>query len=91
MKIGCANRWVTCKFEHDMKTSHLCFIDWLDFEEEFQKDFLPLDAEATAVNILETSTYFQGKHSVDNYLDMFKDLIEDFGYTNLKTIVIKFY
>ena len=90
MKTGCANHWVMCKFEQKMKTGHLCFINWLDFEEEFRKDFLPLDAEAAAVNTLETSTYFQGKHSVNNYLDAFKDLIEDSGYTDPKTIVIKF-
>ena len=91
MKTGCANHWATHKFEHKMKTCHLHFINWLNFEEEFQKDFLSLDAEAAAVNTLETSTYFQGKHSVDNYLNVFKDLIEDSGYTDPKTIVIKFH
>jgi len=90
MKTGHANCWATHKFELEMKTGHLCFIDWLDFKEEFRKDFLPLDTEATAVNTLETSTYFQGKCSVDDYLDAFKDLIEDSGYTDPKTIVIKF-
>src|SRR6266545_4296072 len=90
MKIGCANCWATHEFKLETKTSHLHFIDWLDFEEEFRKDFLLLDAEATAINTLETSTYFQGKCSVDNYLDVFKDLIEDLGYSNPKTIVIKF-
>jgi len=35
MKTRCANRWATREFEQEVKTSHLCFIDWLDFEEEF--------------------------------------------------------
>src|SRR6266540_166661 len=35
MITGHANRWVTHEFEHETKTGHLCFIDWLDFEEEF--------------------------------------------------------
>ncbi len=91
MKTGCANHWAMHKFEHEMKTGHLRFIDWLDFKEEFRKDFLLLDAEAAAINTLETSTYFQGKCSVDDYLDTFKDLIEDLGYINPKTIVIKFH
>jgi len=91
MKTGHANCWVMHEFKFKTKTSHLHFIDWLNFEEEFRKDFLLLDAEAAAVNILKTSTYFQGKYSVDNYLDVFKDLIEDLGYIDPKTIVIKFH
>ena len=51
---------------------------------------MPLDSEAAAVNILETSAYFQGKRTVDDYLDQFKDLIGDSGYTDKKTIVVKF-
>jgi hypothetical protein len=90
MKSGRASRWATREFELEAKTSHLRFIDWFDFEEEFRRDFLPLDAEAAAVNTLETSAYFQGKRSVDDYLDAFRDLIEDSGYTDPKTVVVKF-
>jgi hypothetical protein len=90
MKSGHAGRWATREFEYEAKHGNLRFLDWLDFEEEFRKDFLPLDAEAAAVNTLETTTYFQGKRSVDDYLDQFKDLIEDSGYTDPKTIVVKF-
>ena len=91
MKTEHANHWAMREFEHKTKTGHLRFIDWLNFKEEFQKDFLPLNAEAAAINTLEISTYFQGKHSLDDYLNMFKDLIEDSGYTDPKTIVIKFH
>jgi len=83
MKTGRANRWVTHKFEQEAKTGHLCFIDWLDFEEEFQKDFMLLDLESAAINVLETTAYFQGKRMVDDYLDQFRDLIYDSGYTDL--------
>ncbi len=65
-------------------------MDWLDFEDEFRKDFLPLNSEATAVNTLEMTAYFQGKRMVDDYLDQFRDLIYDSGYTDPKTIVVKF-
>jgi len=34
MKAGRAGRWVTCEFEHEAKSGHLHFIDWVDFEEE---------------------------------------------------------
>ena len=43
-----------------------------------------------AVNALEFISYFQRDHSVDNYLNEFTDLIMDAGYTDLKTIIVKF-
>ena len=72
------------------KAGHLRFIDWLDFEEEFRKDFMPLDLEAAAINVLEMTTYFQGKQMVDDNLNQFRDLIYDSEYTDLKTVVVKF-
>jgi len=90
MKTGHATRWAAREFELEAKKGHLRFIDWLDFEEEFQKDFTPLNAESTAVNTLETTLYFQGKRMVNDYLDQFCDLIYDSGYTDKKTIIVKF-
>ena len=90
MKSGRADRWATREFELETKIGSLRFTDWIDFEDEFRKDFLPLDSEATAINILETNSYFQGRRTVDDYLDQFRDLIEDSGYTDPKTIVVKF-
>jgi len=49
-----------------------------------------LDLESAAINVLETTTYFQGKRMVDDYLDQFRDLIYDSGYTDPKTVVVKF-
>ena len=90
MKSRCAGCWATCKFEHEVKSEHLRFIDWPNFEDKFKRDFMPLNSEAAAVNTLETTSYFQGKQTVDDYLDQFRDLIEDSGYTDPKTIVVKF-
>jgi len=90
MKAGRAGRWATREFEVEAKKGRFRFLDWSDFEDEFRKDFLPLDSEATAINVLETTTYFQGKRTVDDYLDQFRDLVEDSGYTDPKTIVVKF-
>ncbi len=45
----------------------------------------------TAINTLDTTSYFQGKCTVDEYLDQFCDLIYDSSYTDLKTIVVKFH
>src|ERR1700676_4416655 len=66
------------------------FIDWDHFPSTFRSEFFPLHADAVATNILEGRTYFQGNHSVDDYLDDFRDLIAESGYTSPKTIVVKF-
>jgi len=42
------------------------------------------------IDVLETTAYFQGCRSVDDYLDQFHDLNDDLGYTDPKTIVVKF-
>ena len=40
--------------------------------------------------MLESISYFPGNCSVDDYLNKFTDLITNAGYTDLKTIVVKF-
>jgi hypothetical protein len=77
MKSRWAGRWAAREFEYEAasRDGRLHFLDWVDFKDEFHKDFLPLNAEATAVNVLETSAYFQGKQTVDDYLDHFRDLV----------------
>jgi hypothetical protein len=93
MKSGWAGRWATREFEYKAPSQDegLHSPDWVNFENEFRKDFLPLNAEAMAVNVLEMSTYFQGKWMVDDYLDQFHDLVYDSRYTNPKTIMVKFH
>jgi hypothetical protein len=36
---------------------------------------LPLHSDAVATNKLEGTSYFQGRRTVDDYLDDFRDLI----------------
>jgi hypothetical protein len=43
-----------------------------------------------ATNKLEGTSYFQGRRTVDDYLNDFQDLISDSGYADPKTIVVKF-
>ena len=40
---------------------------------------------------MESTSYFQKAHSIDNYLDEFVDLIAEAGYTDPKTTVVKFW
>lgn len=35
MKTGCTAQWAVREFELKAKEGHLCFLNWLDFEEEF--------------------------------------------------------
>jgi len=37
------------------------YFDWSDFEEEFRDRFLPVNAEADAINALEGTGYYQEK------------------------------
>jgi len=46
--------------------------------------------EADAVNALEGSSYYQGHWTVDDYLDTFLTLVSDAGYTDPRTLVVKF-
>ena len=57
---------------------------------EFIKEFFPRNETQRAITRLETTAYFQGKGSVDDYIDKFKDLIDLSGYTDGLAIVVKF-
>jgi len=46
--------------------------------------------DSAAINRLESTAYFQKSRSVDEYLNEFQGLIKEAGYSNPKTIVVKF-
>ena len=58
MKEGWAAQWANQELELKAAQGSLQFLDWLDFEAEFWRDFMPFNAEATAVNTLEGNLYF---------------------------------
>jgi len=66
------------------------FRTWAEFRAEFIKEFFPRNETQRAITRLETTAYFQGKGSVDDYIDKFKDLIDLSGYTDGLAIVVKF-
>ena len=63
---------------------------WINFEQQFQSQFFPVNTKADAINTLEESSYYQGNRTVDNYLDSFLILTLDAGYMNPWTLVVKF-
>ena len=73
MQSGCAGHWASHEFEFEANSQFrtLHFYDWEEFEDKFCRAFTPLNAEATAINILEMMGYFQGRCSVNEYLNHF--------------------
>jgi hypothetical protein len=91
MKTGRAEKWAARVFRWEEANSESYrFVDWEDFRQEFKQEFCPAHTDVAAVNRLESVSYFQNKRSVDEYLDEFLDLIAKAGYTDNKTIVVKF-
>ena len=90
MKAGRAARWAQSVMRREEESGNEEFEDWEAFETEFRKQFTPANAEATAINILEGTSYYQGNRTVDDFLDDFRELIYDSGYTDKKNIVVKF-
>jgi len=46
--------------------------------------------KADTINALEGSSYYQGNWTVDDYLDTFLTLVSNAGYTDPRTLVVKF-
>ena len=63
---------------------------WGNFEQQFWVHFFPVNTEADAINTLESSSYYQGNRTVDDYLDSFLTLVSDARYTDPRTLVVKF-
>jgi hypothetical protein len=91
LKSGRAAKWAARVFrwEEDNRGFHK-FLDWDNFHDEFKAEFCPANTDIAAINRLESVAYFQNRRSVDEYLDEFMDLISEAGYTDNKTIVVKF-
>lgn len=93
MKSGRAAKWTARIFRWEELSENLgCpkFLDWDDFRTEFKKEFTPAHADSLAINRLESTAYYQKSRSLDDYIDEFQDLITESGYTDPKTIVVKF-
>ena len=91
MKSGPAEKWAAWVFQWEEKhIGYTKFPDWDEFCNEFWKDFCPANSDVTAINKLESTTYYQKTQSVDDYLDEFTELVVEAGYMDLKTIVVKF-
>jgi hypothetical protein len=63
---------------------------WADFEAEFWLTFCPKNEATTSLMRLESERYFQGRQTVDMYIDECSDLIDLSGYSDPLAIIITF-
>ena len=91
MKSGRAAKWAARIFRWEEENKgYSKFLDWDEFRTEFRKDFCPAHSNASAINTLESTSYYQKARGVDDYLDEFLELVSESGYTDPRTIVVKF-
>jgi hypothetical protein len=57
---------------------------------DFISKFFPKNEVTVALTKLESTRYYQGRKSVDDYIDEFLELIEEAGYSDGLSIVMKF-
>ena len=83
--------WVSLDREQQTENADQSkFLDWEDFATTFRTEFTLAHSDALAINRLESTAYYQKACPLDEYVDEFQDLIVDSGYSDLKTIVVKF-
>ena len=85
-----ATKWSKNVFRQETDTGIFPIQTWGDFEQQFQVHFFPMNTEADTINTLEGTSYHQGDQTVDDYLDSFWTLVSDAGYTDPRTLVVKF-
>lgn len=90
MKGARAATWADRIIRYETSMGHPRFATWADFATAFRDSFFPENEATDARMKLESTEYFQGRRSVDTYVDEFEDLIELSGYTDKLNTVVKF-
>ena len=90
MKSGRAATFAEHTLAYKAKHREDRFDTWAEFVSSFSEAFFPLNEDVNAIIRLESEAYYQGRRSVDEYLDEFEELLDMAGYTDPLTYVIKF-
>jgi hypothetical protein len=90
MKSGCASNFASDLVEYAETNGRDYYADWPVFHVAFIENFLPANESTAAILHLESDHFYQGKRTVDEYLDEFKALMRRSGYKEKLGIIIKF-
>ena len=90
MKEGRASQFSDRILRKESYNQFPTYESWSAFEREFATLFLPPHRNVDAANRLESNTFYQGKRSVEEYLDEFLYLVDEAGYEEGLGIVMKF-
>jgi hypothetical protein len=66
------------------------YADWPTFRVTFIENFLPTNKSTAAILCLESDRFYQGRRTVEEYLDKFKTLVRRSGYKEKLGIIMKF-
>ena len=90
MKSGRASAFADRVLRHEDKTQRCRFPTWATFQSAFTAAFCSENEATHALMRLEGSRYYQGRRTVEEYIDEFEELVDQAGYTDDLAIVMKF-
>jgi hypothetical protein len=90
MKSGCAAHFVDRQMHGYHNIGSLSYWLWQEFVDEFIAEFCPKNEVQTLRTKLETSKFFQGGSSVNEYIDDLCELIQHAHYFEGAHIALKF-
>jgi hypothetical protein len=91
MKSGCAALHANHILQRETAETLPVFVSWKGFELDFVSKFCPKNEATVALTKLESTQYYQGRKSVDDYIDEFSELVEEAGYSDGLSIIMKFW